>query len=220
LRSLHGYSQILIEEYSDRLDEDARGHLQRLQANAVKMAQLIDDLLRLSRTTRIQLHRERVDLTAIFREVVAELHEADPDRTTEIEVDDHLETDGDGSLLQLAVHNLLANAWKFTATTPHARIEVGHSMQDGERVFHIRDNGVGFDPKYAEKLFQPFQRLHSRETFNGSGIGLAIVFRVIQRHGGRVWAESSPGEGATFFFTVTPAPVRGPTSAKVNRSER
>lgn len=205
LRSLHGFSQLLIEDYAARLDDDGRQYLQRIQANVERMGQLIDDLLRLSRATRTGLTRARADISALARQIIGELRSAEPHRQVEAVIDDALVTTGDSHLIQLALDNLLSNAWKFTGKREHATIDVGAVRQDGEHVFFVRDNGAGFDMRYAAKLFDPLQRLHTAAEFEGTGIGLAIVHRIVSRHGGRIWAESEPGKGAAFFFTFTPS---------------
>jgi PAS domain S-box-containing protein len=206
LRSLAGFSQLLTEDYGDRLDDAGRQYLGRIQANAARMAQMIDDLLHLSRATRTELRRERADLSALAREVVADLRAADPRRVVDVDVPDGLTAQGDPHLIRLVLQNLLGNAWKFTARRPDATIRVGADRHDGVDVFSVADNGAGFDMRYADKLFDPFQRLHSAAEFDGSGIGLAIVHRVVTRHGGRIRALSAPDAGATFRFSLTPAP--------------
>jgi PAS domain S-box-containing protein len=203
LRSLHGFSQILLEDYAGGLDDEGRQYLQRIQANVARMGQLIDDLLRLSRATRTGLKRERVDIGAQASEIIGELRSTDPGRRVETVIADALVTTGDSRLIRLALENLLSNAWKFTSRREYAIISVGAVDQPGGRVFFVRDNGAGFDMRYAEKLFDPFQRLHPAAEFEGSGIGLAIVDRILSRHGGRIWAESETGKGSTFFFTFT-----------------
>jgi PAS domain S-box-containing protein len=210
LRALDGFSQVLAEDYADVLDETGREYLRRIQAATVRMGQLIDDLLDLSRTTRMELRRQPVDLAHLADEVTAELRAAEPDRVVTIDIDEGLHGSGDPHLLRLVLQNLIGNAWKFTGQRTAARIELGVQERNGQSVFFVRDNGAGFDPRYADKLFAPFQRVHSAKDFPGSGIGLAIVWRIIRRHGGEVWAESTPGSGATFFFTLAPAPGRTP----------
>jgi PAS domain S-box-containing protein len=197
LRSLAGFSEVLLEDYADRLDETGRRYLERIEVNAQRMAQMIDDLLNLSRATRVELRREPVDLTASAREVLTDLRDADPDRTVHATVEDGIATTGDPDLIRLVLYNLLGNAWKFTAKSEDARIRVAI---DGN-VVTVADNGAGFDMRYAGKLFDPFQRLHAAADFEGTGIGLAIVHRIVHRHGGRIWARSEPGQGATFYFT-------------------
>jgi PAS domain S-box-containing protein len=207
LRSLDGFSQMLLEDYDEQLDDVGRDCLRRLQANTVRMGQIIDDLLNLSRATRVELKRNVVDLTELARGVVADLRQAEPDREVHIDIAEHLTTTGDPQLLRLVLVNLIGNAWKFSARAEHAAIHFELSRDDGvERVFAVRDNGAGFNMEYAAKLFEPFQRLHSRGEFDGSGLGLAIVARILRRHGGRIWAEGEPGVGATFYFTVTAPP--------------
>lgn len=208
LRSLHGFSDILLEDYDDKLDDQGRQCLQRIQSNVVRMGLLIDDLLRLSHVTRTGLNRQRVDIGAQAREIVEELRRAQPDRRVETVIADDLVTTGDPLLIKVALENLLANAWKFTGKREQGTICVGAVRESDEQVFFVRDNGVGFDMKYAEKLFNPFQRLHPVTEFDGTGIGLAIVHRILTRHGGRIWAESAPGKGCTFFFTLTDGPDR------------
>jgi PAS domain S-box-containing protein len=203
LRSLDGFSQMLLDDYGEQLDEDGQDCLRRLQANTVRMGQIIDDLLNLSRATRVELRRSHVDLSELARTVLAELRQADPDRQVDVDVADHLATTGDPQLLRLVLANLIGNAWKFTTRTDGAAIGVELARDGDERVFAVRDNGAGFNMEYAAKLFEPFQRLHSRGEFDGSGLGLAIVARILRRHGGRIWAEGEPGRGATFYFTVT-----------------
>jgi len=203
LRSLHGFSQILLDDYGDGLDDEGRQYLQRIQSNVARMGQLIDDLLRLSRATRTGLRRERVDISAQAREIIDELRSAEPGRRAETVIADALVTTGDSHLMRLALENLLSNAWKFTGRREHTIISVGAIHQADGPVFFVRDNGAGFDMRYAGKLFDPFQRLHPTAEFEGSGIGLAIVHRILSRHGGRIWAESEPGKGSTFFFTLT-----------------
>ncbi|MET8149633.1 ATP-binding protein [Actinoplanes sp. NPDC049668] len=203
LASVAGLAEILIEDHADRLDEEAQRYLRRIHDNAARMSQLIDDLLRLSRVTRAELRRERVDLSRLARAALADLREADPRREVNATVDDGLVCAGDTHLVQLALNNLIANAWKFTAGRPDARIEVGATRLEGEEVFFVRDNGAGFSMRDFDRLFQPFQRLHAASDFAGHGIGLSIVHRVLSRHGGRIWADSTPGAGATFFFTLT-----------------
>jgi signal transduction histidine kinase len=198
LRAIDGFSKALLDDYGGTLDQEGRGYLERVRAGTQRMAQLIEDLLGLSRLTRAPLRRERVDVTAMGRKILAELSERDPHRRVESIVADDLVTSADARLLTVVFENLLGNAWKFTAKQPGARIEVGR----GDGGFFVRDNGAGFDLKYAEKLFTPFQRFHSDTEFQGTGIGLATVKRVIARHGGRIWAETSPGQGAAFFFTL------------------
>jgi PAS domain S-box-containing protein len=204
LRSLHGFSQLLLEDYGDRLDPTGMNHLHRLQANVVRMAQLIDDLLRLSRATRAELHRTPIDLTDMAHTILKELHTTEPERHITHHLTPDLTTTGDTHLVRLALHNLLANAWKFTSRHPNPHIELGHHPHPTTPTYYIRDNGAGFDPRYADKLFEPFHRLHTTTEYDGSGIGLAIVHRVITRHGGTIWAESTPNNGATFYFTLTP----------------
>ncbi len=202
LRSIDGFGQALLEDYGSHLDAAARGHLDRVRAASQRMAGLIDDLLGLSRVTRAELRRERVDLSALAQSVAAELQEADPKREVEFAIAPGLVVEADPHLLRLVLENLLGNARKYTAKRPHARIEFGATERDGRLAYYVRDNGAGFDMAYAGKLFGAFQRLHSAAEFEGTGIGLATVQRIIHRHGGRVWAEGVVGEGATFSFTL------------------
>jgi two-component system sensor histidine kinase/response regulator len=207
LRPLGGFSEVLLEDYGERLDDRGRDYLQRIRAAARRMGQLIDDLLELSRVSRADLNRRAVDLTALVLAIVTEIRADDELRDVEIVCAPDIAVTGDVRLLRIALENLLRNAWKFTQGTARARIELGCTNASGEPVYFLRDNGVGFDPTYAGKLFRPFQRLHGAE-FAGTGIGLAIVARIVGRHEGRIWAESSPGRGATFFFTLS-RPVDG-----------
>ena|SRR5690242_3216915 len=203
LRSIHGFSRFLEEDYSDRLDDAGREYVARIKSSVAKMGQLIDDLLRLSRATRTELNREPVDISALATEIIEEIRGAEPDRQVEVDIASGLVTTGDSHLLRLALDNLLSNAWKFTGKCEHAAISVGSERQASEQVFFVRDNGAGFNKRYEHKLFDPLQRLHTADEFEGNGIGLAIVHRILSRHGGRIWAESELGKGATFFFTVT-----------------
>ena len=204
LRAVAGFGEILLEDYADRLDETGRGYLDRVLSATDRMGRLIDDLLDLSRASRVELSRQPVDLTQLAERVVAELRAAEPDREpgVEIAVERGLQAVGDPALVRLVLQNLIGNAWKFTGKKAGGRIEVGCAMTDGEREFFVRDNGAGFDMRYREKLFVPFQRLHSFDDFAGSGIGLAIVWRIVARHGGRVWAEGELDDGAVFHFTL------------------
>lgn len=204
LRSIDGFSQALLEDYADCLDDEGKVFLQRVRAASQRMAQLIDDLLELSRLTRAEMRRESVDLTAVVQTVIDGLRQGDPSRVVECQVAEKITVDGDVRLLRIALENLLGNAWKFTGKRPHARIEFGALPETAPAVYYVRDNGAGFDPSYAGKLFGAFQRLHSAAEFPGTGIGLATVQRIVRRHGGRVWAESAVGEGATFYFTLAP----------------
>ena len=203
LRSIDGFSQALLEDYADVLDSDGKKYLDRLRNNSRQMAGLIDDLLALSRLTRAEMKRAPVNLSATAQAVVDELRQRDPQRDVTVDIADGLKTEGDERLLRVALENLLGNAWKFTSKTSGAHIEVGQETQEGKPVFFVRDNGAGFDMAYSEKLFGAFQRLHGVSEFEGTGIGLATVQRVIRRHGGRIWAEGAVGKGATFYFTLT-----------------
>jgi signal transduction histidine kinase len=166
------------------------------------MGRLIDDLLKLSRVARADINYQDVDLTVLAREIVEGLRMQEPERDVEVHIADGLTAKGDTGLLHVALDNLLANAWKFTAGRSPARIDFGRQVQDGRTVYYIRDNGAGFDMTYAHRLFSPFQRLHDAETFAGTGIGLAIVQRVINKHGGRIWATAEPDCGAVFLFSL------------------
>jgi PAS domain S-box-containing protein len=203
LRSMDGFSQALLEDYADKLDEQGKDYLQRVRGAAQRMGHLLDDLLALSRVTRVEMRRGPVDLSALARTTAEEFRKQDPGRRAQFVIADGLVANGDPELLQVVLENLLGNAWKFTATHPEAKVEFGASPhQAGEPVYFVRDDGVGFDMAYADKLFGPFQRLHGTDEFPGSGIGLASVQRIIHRHGGRVWAEGAVEQGATFYFTL------------------
>jgi PAS domain S-box-containing protein len=203
LRSLAGFSEVLLEDYADVLDDVGRSYLRRIEANADRMARMIDDLLDLSRATRVELRRGPVDISELARDVVAELRDAYPGHEVDVSVADGLTAQGDAHLIRLVLRNLLGNAWKFTARSTPAVIMMDVTGPEDGRVFAIRDNGAGFDMRYAAKLFDPFQRLHSAADFEGTGVGLAIVSRIVHRHGGRIWAEGEVGNGAAFFFTLT-----------------
>ncbi len=202
LRSMDGFSQALLEDYGDKFDDDGRDYLNRVRAGSKKMGQLIDDLLGLSRVTRRDLKQAPVDLSSVARSVADELKLADPGRDVDFRIAPDLRADGDRDLLRIALQNLLGNAWKFTAKKPRARIEFDVAEDNGTRAFFVRDDGAGFDMAYADKLFQPFTRLHGEKDFNGTGIGLATVQRIIHRHGGDIWAEGAVGKGATVYFTL------------------
>jgi PAS domain S-box-containing protein len=201
LRSIDGFSHALLEDYRDRLDEAGRDYLQRVRKSSQRMAALIDDLLELSRITRTEMHMGMVDMSAIAHEVVAEIEREWPNRAVEVNIVRGVRARADEGLMRVALDNLLRNAWKFTAGRVPARIEFGVEQRAEGKVYFVRDNGVGFDMAHASKLFGAFQRLHSNAQFPGTGIGLATVQRVMHRHGGRIWAESAPDKGSTFFFT-------------------
>ena len=204
LRSLDGFSLALLEDYGEVLEGDAADYLRRIRAASQRMARLIDDLLMLSRVTRRDMTLGEVDLTALARTIGAELAVDEPERKVTLAVAENMWASGDAQLLDVALRNLLGNAWKFTSRTPDARVTVGVEERGGERVYYVRDNGAGFDAAYADRLFAPFQRLHREDEFPGTGVGLATVQRIVRRHGGRVWAEGATGTGATVWFTLGP----------------
>ena len=202
LRSIDGFSQIVLEDYTDELDESGKDALARVRAASQRMGQLIDNLLRLARISRIPMNREMVDLSALAMDIVGELRRGSPDREVDVCIEPNLEAWADRRLLEVALDNLIRNAWKYTGKQPSPRIELGTAQVNGERTFMVRDNGAGFDMRYADKLFAEFQRLHSQDEFEGTGVGLATVRRIIRRHGGDIWAEGAVGEGATFYFKL------------------
>jgi PAS domain S-box-containing protein len=202
LRHIDGFSQALLEQHAGQLDAEGRHVLERVRLGARRMGGLIDDLLQLSRIGRQELDVVPCDLSKLARSVASSLHGRDPDRTTEIAIADGLAGLGDPRLLKIALDNLLGNAWKFTSKVEHGRIEVTSRTRGNVTEYVVRDNGVGFDMAHAAKLFAPFQRLHREDEFPGTGIGLAIAHRIITRHGGQIRAESCPGAGATFAFTL------------------
>jgi PAS domain S-box-containing protein len=209
LRGMMGFTQILLSDHAAELSPDARDCLDEINASSRKMGALIDALLTLSRVTRGSLEPERVDLGALAREVAAELRATEPERKVEVVIGPHLETILDPRLARGLIENLVGNAWKFTRLVPDARIEIGStdrldagSEADGEVAFFVADNGAGFDMAYVDKLFAPFQRLHAARDYPGTGIGLATVQRILSRHGGRIWARSGVGQGATFWFST------------------
>jgi signal transduction histidine kinase len=202
LRTVVSFARILQEDEEARLTEEGRESLQRIRRAGTRMSELIDDLLRLSRVARAAVRPNEVDFTTFAREIAEETARRKPRPEAEIIVHEGMRASADAKLLEIAVENLVENAWKFTSQVPRPKIEIGRTDHEGETAFFVRDNGVGFDPEHQDLLFQPFQRLHSEREFEGSGIGLAIVHRVVESHGGRMWAESSPGKGATFFFTL------------------
>jgi PAS domain S-box-containing protein len=203
LRTIDGFSVALLEDYGDQFDDEGRNYLLRIRTAAQRMAQLIDDLLNLSRLSRAPLNAEIINLSTIAQNILRELRQTDPARIIDADIQPNVTVRGDPRLMKVALENLLANAWKFTSKRDEARIEFGsHDGGANERVYFVRDNGAGFDMTYANKLFGVFQRLHTGSEYPGIGIGLAIVQRIIHRHGGKVWAEGAPDEGATFYFAL------------------
>jgi PAS domain S-box-containing protein len=202
LMGIDGVSQALIEDHSSALGVEGVASLQHVRDATQRMAQVIEDLLRLSSALKGECARRHVDLSQLVHLVASNMKALHPGRSVELIVEDDIQVEGDGQLLLIALENLMSNAWKFTATVPRARVEVGTFLKDGVQICFLRDNGVGFDMRLAHKLFDAFERLHSETDFKGTGVGLSIVQRIIQRHGGRIWAESTVGHGATFYFNV------------------
>jgi PAS domain S-box-containing protein len=202
LRAIDGFSLAVLEDCGERLDADGKDHLRRVRQATQRMAQLIDDILRLSRVSRGEMKRQQVDLSSAAEEIAAELRNSNPERRAEFIIQKGIAASGDKHLLRVVLGNLLDNAWKYTGKRPSSRIEFGAADQAGVPVYFVRDNGAGFDMAYADKLFGVFQRLHRPEEFPGTGVGLATVQRIIHRHGGKIWAEAAPENGATFYFTL------------------
>ncbi|MFZ0468271.1 MAG: PhnD/SsuA/transferrin family substrate-binding protein [Thiogranum sp.] len=202
LRAVTSFSQILLDDAAEKLDSDQRDSLQRVVNASKHMADLIDDILELSRITRKELQREQIDLSGLVRDILEELRRADPGRTVTATIADGVTVEGDAKLLRVALENLLGNAWKYTAKVEQPSIEFGTTTQEQKTVYYLKDNGVGFDMRYVDKLFHPFQRLHNSQDYEGTGIGLATVQRVVQRHGGQIRASSEPNKGSSFYFTL------------------
>jgi len=203
LRSMDGFSLALLEDYGDKLDEEARDSLQRIRSASQRMGRLIDELLGLARVTRAELNIEQVDLSAMAHEIAAGLVQAHPERQVDWQIEEGIQVQGDRELIGIAMQNLLDNAWKFTGKVANAVIRVATGQEGGARVCQVSDNGAGFDMAYASRLFGAFQRLHHESDFPGTGVGLAIVQRVMHRHGWKLWGRSEPGQGATFYFRPT-----------------
>jgi PAS domain S-box-containing protein len=202
LRTLDGFSEMVIMEYGDKLDETGKDYLNRIRKASQHMSQITEDILKLSRITRAEMHKGQVNLSEMTASIAEELKEHQPERQAEFIIVPDLIVNGDKALLEILLRNLLDNAWKYSGKCPDTRIEVGANRRDGKMVYFIKDNGVGFDMKYYDKLFQPFQRLHTSKDYPGTGIGLATAARVIHRHSGKIWAESEIGKGTTFYFTL------------------
>lgn len=203
--ALNGFTYVLLKEYGNKLDAKAKELLEHIRGSGKRMIQLIDDLLNLSRVTSSMVQNQPVDLSDIASSIAEELARAEPLRQVDFVISKGETVQGDPRLLQIALENLMRNAWKYTSTHPMARIEFGSEMKDGRAVYFVRDDGAGFDPRSADRLFQPFQRLHPVAEFPGNGVGLATVQRIIRRHGGETWAQGEVERGATFYFTLTPA---------------
>jgi len=204
LARIDGFSQALLDFHDEQLDEEGKRYLDRVRTGSQKMCRLVDDLLGLSRVTRAEMRRQRVDLSAMAQSLAADLRQRESGRQVDLAIQPDVVAQGDPELLHSALSNLLENAWKYTARRHPARVEFGASEKNGAPVYFVRDNGAGFDASAAQKLFQPFQRLHPSSEYPGSGIGLATVARIVKRHGGRLWAESGVGRGATFYFSLSP----------------
>lgn len=202
LDTMNGFSYVLWKNESHRLGETSKAALQGIRAGAKRMSELIDDLLNLSRVTTTTMQREKIDLSEFARSIMEQLRREAPDREVEFVTPARTEVSADSRLMRIVMDNLLRNAWKYTSYHDHARIEFGEASRNGQAVFFVRDDGSGFDPRSANRLFQPFQRLHSAAEFPGSGVGLATVRRIVQKHGGEVWAEGAVEKGATFYFTL------------------
>lgn len=203
LRHIDGFAKILLSDHRDVLDDEGKDCLDRINRAIGKMTRIIDDLLGLSRTTRLAVAREDVDLRPIITEIFESLRSQSPDRQVEVHIPENIKVHADPGLMRLVWDNLISNAWKFTSHTESPRIDIGIANTEGKDVYFVRDNGAGFDMQYARKLFGAFQRMHSDAEFPGTGIGLATVQRIIHKHGGRIWAESEIGKGATFYFTLS-----------------
>jgi light-regulated signal transduction histidine kinase (bacteriophytochrome) len=212
LRAIDAFSQALLEDYGDVIDPHGQDYLRRVRLNAGRMSQLIDDLLQLSRLTRAEMHYEPIDLTGMARAISTDLQRTEPTRAVAFNIEAGVIARGDPRLVRVLLDNLLGNAWKYTSRHATAQIAFGRTNQDGEVVYYVRDDGAGFDLAYADKLFRPFQRLHSMEEFEGAGVGLATAQRVVRRHGGRIWADAAPEQGATFFFTLPTAAEEADTT--------
>ena len=209
LRAIDGFTELLLEELDAPAESQSRAYADHVRANVSRMNTLINDLLRLARTTRAEMHRMPVDLSSLVREISGKLQATAEDRQADWIIAPDITAEGDPGLLRVAIENLLSNAWKYTARTARTRIEFGIDTQvNGTPAYYIRDNGAGFDMKYVHRLFVPFQRLHAERDFPGTGVGLATVQRIVQKHGGRIWSQAAPDEGATFYFTLPPLPTK------------
>ena len=202
LRSINGFSEILLEECQADIKGDAHDYLTRINSASKKMSQLVKALLGLSRASRYKINKEDVDLSEMVKQIADELMESHPEQNVNISIESGMQVYADNSLLRIVMNNLLSNAWKFTSKNARAEIKVGVTTNNQGTAIYVQDNGVGFNAQDASKLFLTFQRMHAGDEYQGSGIGLATVKRIIQRHAGQVWAESTPGEGATFYFSL------------------
>jgi len=202
LRSVAGFCAILAEDYLFELDEEGQGYIQRITASVQQMNEIIEALLNLSDIMRTVIAKNHVDLTALAQEIAQQLKERKPDRVVEFIIQENMTVEADAKLMRIVLENLLGNAWKYSKNTPNASIQFGITRKENQLVYFIRDNGVGFDMKSADKMFRAFVRLHSASEFQGTGIGLTTVHRIISRHGGAIWTDAKVGQGATFYFTL------------------
>ncbi len=203
LRRIEGFSQALLEDYGDQLEGEVKGYIERIMAASTRMSELINDMLKLSRVTRQEINVDQVDLSSMVEARISFQREENPDRMVDVRIEPGLTARGDAALLRIALDNLIDNAWKFTNNKENAKIEFGKTSDNSETVFYIRDNGVGFDMVHSDKIFDPFQRVHGGEVYPGTGIGLSIVQRIIERHGGRIWVEAEEEKGTVFYFTLS-----------------
>ena len=202
LRHIYGFADLFMKNNAEKLDEKGNRYLSGIHTGTEKMSRLIDDLLKLSQISKQEIRQREVSLSEIATSIVSELREANPDRNVDVDIAGGITVFADKGLIELVLSNLIGNAWKFTSKTEHARVEFGTIRQDGRVIYYVRDNGAGFDQQYAGKMFWPFHRLHSEGAFEGTGIGLAIVERIIRSHGGKIWAEGEEGKGATVYFSL------------------
>ncbi|HWA82819.1 MAG TPA: ATP-binding protein, partial [Fimbriimonadaceae bacterium] len=202
LRAIDGFSRAVVEDLGEDIPQEVKDHLRRVRRAANRMSELIDALLTLSRLGRVEMKRENVDLSEMAEGMLKDLAKADSWRANGYVVRKGMMAEGDARLLHITLENLISNAWKFSMRAAEPMVEVGTKKMGDRTCFYVRDNGIGFDMAYSSKLFKPFERLHSEAEFNGTGIGLATVARIIHRHGGEIWAESAEGRGATFYFTL------------------